>query len=137
MANIKLTKVYKTVIGTLKMKLIKMRKHNKTQSKKNPFLSHEKDHCNRVIKGPKDKSVNVFQKRIEELKPEDLNVSLGPDFKIYESDYLFIKSTPKKAPNQRSSEVNYMNIYQTPPPPLPPKNEFFTPPPLAMKNILC
>ena len=132
MTSIKLTKVCKIIRDALKMKMIELKSKqvNKKQAKKNKFLAHVGG-IKQSTKGPNDGKIN-HQKRIEQLKADQMNHSLGPDFKIYESDYLFIKSTPKKA--KRSLEVNYinyMNIYQSPPPPLPPKNKFLTPPPIV------
>ena len=129
MTILKLTKVCKTIKDTVKMKMIdlKLKQVNKKHAKKNEFLAHVGG-TKQSTKRPNEGIIN-HQKRIEQLKTDQMNHSLGPDFKIYDSDYLFIKTTPKKA--KRSSEVNYMNICQSPPPPLPPKNKFLTPPPIV------
>ena len=102
---------------------------------------------------------NCIQAQIDLLKnshniKED--TSCGPDFKIYESDCFLQQRTPRKLPtitpgNRRSTttyqlpcdfleddhhgdlSVDYVNIWQSPPP-LPPRQSLATPPPVIRRG---
>ena len=111
-------------------------------------------------KSSKKNNYNCVQAQIDLLKNSKNNndTSFGPDFKIYESDCFLQSTTPKKlqttAPVNRMSptttyqlpfdflvdnhqgnvSVDYINIYQAPPPPLPPRGSVATPPPVFRGN---
>ena len=122
--SLKMRKFYKTIRGALKKLVdLKLKHHHNKCTKKNNLSTHEK--CSL--------SLSNFQQQIHQLKTDKMNQSIGPDFKIYESDYLYIKSTPKKA--TRILKSDYINNYQTPPPPLPPKNKFLSPPSFVSRKI--
>ena len=112
-------------------------------------------------KSSKKNNYNCVQAQIDLLKNSKNNndTSFGPDFKIYESDCFLQRTTPRKLPkivnpvnrmsptttyqlpfdflvdnDQGDVSVDYINIYQAPPPPLPPRGSVATPPPVFRGN---
>ena len=120
-------------------------------------LNHIAGLNGKVSKTTKSSEKNIhscIQAQIELLKNSNNNndTSSGPDFKIYESD-CFLQRTPRKLPNlilgnrmstttyqlpydfledahQGDLSGDYINIYQAPPPPLPPRGSVAPPPPV-------
>ena len=109
----------------------------------------------------KKNNYHCVQAQIDLLKNSKNNndTSFGPDFKIYESDCFLQRPTPRKLPkivnpvnrmsttttyqlpfdflvdnHQGDVSVDYINIYQAPPPPLPPRGSVATPPPVFRRN---
>ena len=120
-------------------------------------LNHIAGLKGKVSKSTKSSEKNIYsciQAQIDLLKNSNNNndTSSGPDFKIYESD-CFLQRTPRKLPNlilgnrmstttyqlpcdflvdahQGDLSGDYINIYQAPPPPLPPRGSVAPPPPV-------
>ena len=84
------------------------------------------------------KQSNSIQLQIIQLKSKNkFDSTLGPDFKIYESDNFLIRTPLKKIKSSLNTSACYVNIWQSPsPPPLPPKNFLCKPPPPVMRKQL-
>ena len=138
----KIAALYKTV-KIIRKKLFNKLNHIISSTGKTP----------ESIKSSRNINHNCIQAQIDLLKTSNTNnnndASSGPDFKIYDGDW-FLASTPRQSPRERISSdqlprdffvdnipgdcsVDYINIWQSPPPPLPPRRTLSRPPPVFRK----
>ena len=85
------------------------------------------------------KQFNSIQLQIIQLKSKNQfdTTTLGPDFKIYESDNFVTRTPVQKVQSSVNTSASYVNVWQSPsPPPLPPKNILYKPPPPVIRKQL-
>ena len=145
MKNQRITAFYKTVKNFKKKLSQKLMETSSITHNEKPLyhLGAEKQICrnkrsNSKCKNPQ-KQFNSIHLQIIQLKSKSQfdTTTLGPDFKIYESDNFVTRTPEKNVQSSVNTSASYVNVWQSPsPPPLPPKNILYKPPPPVIRKQL-